>query len=170
MENTLKDVIDIQDGIGPNGLVIIKDKDGNILVRKHNMVVSSGKKWVFERCNWKGTEGLPSMFYRIVFGSSQSETTYDYTTLDKANNDKDSTEYQYEVDSDNLQEFPDATHPYYLFSLTGIKCDPSKADFLSCLSITYKEGETEKLFSRIRFDKIPMVEGNELSLNYYIYF
>lgn len=169
MENTLKDVIDIQDGIGPNGLVIIKDKDGNILVRKHNMVVSSGKKWVFERCNWKGTEGLPSMFYRIVFGSNQSETTYTYSTLDLAKDG--STDYQYEINSDNFQEFSEPDHPYYLFSLTGIKCDPSKADYLSCLSITYKDvNGNENLFSRIRFDKIPMVEGNELSLNYYIYF
>jgi hypothetical protein len=189
------DNLNITDEIGPNGLVIIKDKDGNILVKKHNMVVKGGKKIVYEKLlemvgfsnggNGYIAEGNSNWrLGKLYFGNSMNETTFDYETIDKIESGQDDV-YYYSYSLINGTSYSPTMgfgmtndgHPYLEFNLSSILCDPSKASYLSCLSVVAEEivagtdgKRKEKLFSRIKFDPIPMIEGNELTLLYYIYF
>ena len=183
MDNILTDNIDIKDGVGAHGFVIITDKDGNVLVKKSNMVVKKGREFVFGK--FYGDSNFSKLRLKsIYFGDQQAETTTDYTNIDKISDGnniyKRDIEYITEgnsilTDSNKIRaEKLDLESGYGIkLVASGIKCDPSLTSNLSCLSVVYgdpNDSTDERLFSRIRFDIIPMVEGNELNLTYYIYF
>lgn len=97
------DEFEINDSTGPKGFVIIKDtKTGEILVKKHNMIVKTGKEFLLNFLLQNSGSETPTTTvcttynntykdYRLnkyAFGACTAETTYDFTKDDfnKVNN------------------------------------------------------------------------------------
>lgn len=161
MEKELRDYFKIDDAHSRiRGFVIIKDSDGNILVKRENMIVKSGRKMIFDLV--RGAEGSSTIFKsdNILAAVSSSKTlTTSEMSLSGSSILKSDSGISVEISDISNNE----TELYTCFT---IDVKSTKDNELN--SLVLYSGET--LFSRVVFDTIEISANSELTINYYIYF
>lgn len=176
---------------GPKGFVIITDKDGKILVKKHNMIVKDGKDYIFATVINKIFNGigfnkvdnydstmLDYSITEIRFGCSTNETEFTRSYGE----DSESIHLLHEVSEDGVPSYhhplsaseitigTSDNHPYIVINKELTFNSSVNIDNVSELELIMSNGEDKKLFSRIKFDIIPISAGSEFTIEYYIYF
>ena len=176
---------------GPKGFVIITDKDGKILVKKHNMIVKDGKDYIFATAinkifsnigfNNVGNYNSTMLDYSITemrFGCSTNETEFTRSY----SSDNESIHLLNEVSEDGVPVYhhplsaSDITvgtsdnHPYIVINKELVFNSNVNIDNVSELELIMSNGKDKKLFSRIKFDIIPISANSEFTIEYYIYF
>lgn len=183
----------------PKGFVIITDpKTGEVLVKKHNMIVKEGKDFIFatviqnlflttpslESNDYYTKDNLSFKISQMRFGNSTADThftrTYsaDNESTHLRGNDTDIEAepiYHHDITSDNIEVGTSNDHPYIKISKDLSFSNTTNIDNISELELimvdTLTEGKkSNRLFSRIKFDVIPISAGSEFSIEYYIYF
>lgn len=143
------DDFEINDSTGPKGFVIIKDaKTGRILIKKHNMIVKTGKEFLLNfllknSCasddlgitDLKDYDGYRLSNY--AFGTGTAETTYDFDIDDFNNGDINTLNYKELVtvgtnsngNTENMKFIQDndssdspvlSNHPYLKFTFSEV--------------------------------------------------
>lgn len=185
IKKIITETVDIHDsGFNPKGYVIIKDKDGNVLVKKHNMIVKDGKDFIF------------GAFFNAAFNQNPSPSGYNdlvgnlpkykLTKLRFGNHDHETT-FTQNYGSKDSRHLPEDdilvndiligttdNHPYVKISKNisfDATYDINSVSELELILVPVEDASLQpKLFSRIKFDVIPITAGIEFSLEYYIYF
>lgn len=181
----LEDLVGIGDSVGPKGFVIITDKDGKIIVKKHNIILENGRNYIFEKFI------LNALSSSILSESSYTEkfSNYKIKNLHFFDDGKGLPEYTdmelpeaglritKDIENSKISIQPSLYNqgirlPYLaleselLFDETNI----GTLSYVSGLMITISNGSNEIPITKIKFDKIPVYTTAELSLKYYIYF
>jgi hypothetical protein len=157
------------------GIVVIKDQSGNIILRKENMIVESGRKFIrdifvtngiFAKANYLGTYSSFLMTH-VVFGSNDVASQSTMTSLQNEVLRVRLVENNVITDDNSVQikfkAIADLTS-----SPIGITIKE-----LGLVAKEFNNGvETanEILFSRAVFDSIPVSAGEKYEVEYYIYF
>lgn len=179
----------------PKGFVIITDSNsGRVLVKKHNMIVKDGKDFIFACVinnifNTTITD-LPEAYkndnltYHITemrFGRTTGDTEFNRTYSDEqpsehlrgnAGNIEETPIYHHNLDAENIAVGTSNNHPYIKISKDLSFSNSTNIDNISELELimTNSNRDSKRLFSRIKFDVIPISAGSEFSIEYYIYF
>ena len=172
----LHDNIDINDSI-INGFCIAKTSTGEVLFKKHNMVVASGRKAIYNILSGLCTNPTtaPSFkFSSIKFGNNRNITTLNTTDVSVIS-DKD---YQYEIidnskdngENNNARiEYGSDGSRYFKFSINVNAEIPAE---LTELGLYFTQNGEEALFSRVVFDPIfcgPNAAVSSFTIEYYVY-
>ena len=193
----LTDDLNIRDGLGVSGLVVITDlKTGKVIVKKHNMITAWGKRIIYfnfiknilkedyikEYQNsgyYTHSKDLSKYkLCKLALGRSEAETQYD---MDDLRDKIDTSVAVFNNDMITITGYDSNSAPYIMltcdFSNTGI--NDGAAEAVSELGLFLSQNENpgistgdngDKLFSRITFDPIPYLEDTSFKLEYYIYF
>jgi hypothetical protein len=163
------------------GVVVIKNSDGTIILKKENMIVASGREFIMDKFSKAANIGNFSTAYtgtytsysltHIGFGNSDVASQYSMESLVSENTlfrkvlsvdivEKSSTGTPFLKFKANLN-LTNSTG-YELREIGLLMSIVSEAN-----SITYS---SYTLFSRVVFDTIPIVSGENYEVEYYIYF
>ena len=63
----LNDRLGLSEGLSVKGIVIIKDANGNIIVKKHNMIVASGRRAILESLKSTKKLNINAIFFSDKF-------------------------------------------------------------------------------------------------------
>lgn len=182
----LKDNYSPKDTFHPRGLVVLSDEHGNIIFKKENMIVKSGRKMLISKKLDITADSNP--FTGIIFSSNTNmvdpddnvstlKTNYDYATLSFNNNDatlvfnENGSAYdkrpktpicEYAFDNDTLT----ATIEFKLWP-----CDDEEPHLISSLGLYYTDNDEDKLFSRVVFPTYTLSSRVKyIQFTYYLYF
>lgn len=183
MKNKITDGISLKDGIGAHGYVVIRDDStGKILLQKSNMVVETGRSFVYSLFV-ESLEGVVSSDSGIELSTAErldkcvlgtgSKKIVEYTDTD-LNERLEGYDISLTDKSDRLKIELGSTideeskgKVYFLkFQISGIKGNGDDINITE-LGLFLNNGD---LFSRITFDPIPFSVSTSFSLDYYIYF
>jgi hypothetical protein len=157
------------------GIVVIKDQSGNIILRKENMIVESGRKFIRDifitngiaaKADYSGTYSS-FLLTHVVFGSSDVASQSTMTSL------------QNEVLRVRLLEnnvITDDNSVQIMFKAIADLTSSPIGITIKELGLVAKEFNNgvettnEILFSRAVFDSIPVSAGEKYEVEYYIYF
>ena len=186
-------VRDVKNTLTPRGHIIIKDSDGNVLVDKDNMVVLGGREFIYylfmdkldSSDKFSDTEkealttALNNPVKYICLTNSTAETKLDFNS----ENETGVTRYYFGGGSGITTSGDNATKPltdfmtvgretltsipYITFSTEVSSAALSGMNQVSAIEIQFANGA---IFSRARFDVIPVMPGVDFSIEYYLYF
>lgn len=142
------------------GHIIVKDKDGNVIIDMDNMIVETGRKFLLSKCF--GTADYAGYNISKIFYGEGSEMTTPKFAKDNLVNPQyiSLTTNDIEHNFDNL---------YVKITNTLAYTDQNKT--LTEIGLIISNGTTEELFSRVVHDPIVLNnKNNEYTVNYYIYF
>ena len=142
------------------GHIIVKDKDGNVIIDMDNMIVEKGRKFLLSKCF--GTADYAGYnISKIFYGEGSEMTTPNFTKDNLVNPQYISlTTNDIEHNFDNL---------YVKITNTLTYTNQNKT--LTEIGLIISNGTTEELFSRVVHDPIVLNnKNNEYTVNYYIYF
>ena len=142
------------------GHIIVKDKDGNVIIDMDNMIVEKGRKFLLSKCF--GTADYAGYNISKRFYGEGSEMTTPKFAKDNLVNPQDIsvTTNDIEYNFDNL---------YVKITNTLTYTEQNKT--LTEIGLIISNGTTEELFSRVVHDPIVLNnKNNEYTVNYYIYF
>lgn len=142
------------------GHIIVKDKDGNVIIDMDNMIVEKGRKFLLSKCF--GTADYAGYNISKIFYGEGSEMTTPKFAKDNLVNPQyiSLTTNDIEYNFDNL---------YVKITNTLTYTDQNKT--LTEIGLIISNGTTEELFSRVVHDPIVLNnKNNEYTVNYYIYF
>lgn len=142
------------------GHIIVKDKDGNVIIDMDNMIVEKGRKFLLSKCF--GTADYAGYNISKIFYGEGSEMTTPKFAKDNLVNPQyiSLTTNDIEHNFDNL---------YVKITNTLTYTDQNKT--LTEIGLIISNGTTEELFSRVVHDPIVLNnKNNEYTVNYYIYF
>lgn len=172
----LHDNIDINDSV-VNGFCIAKTSTGEVLFKKHNMVVAGGRNAIYGMLHnlCTGSTTAPSFkFSSIKFGNNRNITTlntegvstidnnYQYTICDKSENNDEENNARIDYSADSR---------YFKFNINVAATIPAELTELG-LYFTQDNGSSETLFSRVVFDPIfcgPNAAVSSFTIEYYVY-
>lgn len=171
---------------GPHGYVIARDrKTGKILINKHNMIVQTGKEYLWaiflsqQGANDENYDTtLPGMTLNTAVFSDNTEEVA-YTDMAVSSGKRLTFSLNYEnvngtmMAPANFSQYNGHRYLFFTFSLNGSLKDASSPNSVSSLELRLGSGTAGQgtvLFSRIRFDTIPFTEDSDIELVYYIYF
>ena len=172
---TFKDFISITDNKTVRGFVIVKKGD-TVIFEKENMIVANGRKYIRELFIMNALSSSPGVplpyqvqysgysLNRLAFGSSGQASTQETDGLVSEISGKRI------VLNDSVIE----AAPEQLFiKFRGVLNMANEAEGTIVREIGLfltKPNSTDKLFSRIVFDPIPIEPGESYEVEYYIYF
>lgn len=142
------------------GHIIVKDKDGNVIIDMDNMIVEKGRKFLLSKCF--GTADYSGYNISKIFYGEGSEMTTPKFTKDNLVNPQyiSLTTNDIEHNFDNL---------YVKITNTLAYTDQNKT--LTEIGLIISNGTAEELFSRVVHDPIVLNnKNNKYTVNYYIYF
>lgn len=142
------------------GHIIVKDKDGNVIIDMDNMIVEKGRKFLLSKCF--GTADYAGYNISKIFYGEGSEMTTPKFAKDNLVNPQyiSLTTNDIEYNFDNL---------YVKITNTLTYAEQNKT--LTEIGLIISNGTTEELFSRVVHDPIVLNnKNNEYTVNYYIYF
>lgn len=142
------------------GHIIVKDKDGNVIIDMDNMIVEKGRKFLLSKCF--GTADYAGYNISKIFYGEGSEMTTPKFAKDNLVNPQyiSLTTNDIEYNFDNL---------YVKITNTLTYTEQNKT--LTEIGLIISNGTTEELFSRVVHDPIVLNnKNNEYTVNYYIYF
>lgn len=142
------------------GHIIVKDKDGNVIIDMDNMIVEKGRKFLLSKCF--GTADYAGYKISKIFYGEGSEMTTPKFAKDNLVNPQyiSLTTNDIEYNFDNL---------YVKITNTLTYTEQNKT--LTEIGLIISNGTTEELFSRVVHDPIVLNnKNNEYTVNYYIYF
>jgi len=158
------------------GIVVIKDNNGKIIIKKENMIVKNGREFIRDKfalnagignfsTNYTGTYTSYSLSH-IAFGASDVITQYTMTSLI-------SESFRTVLSSANVAK--GTTEPYLKFTASLDRTNQSTGYTLREIGLIIKtdpsnNNETGLLFYRVVFDPIPIAAGEKYEVEYYIYF
>ena len=171
----LHDNIDINDSI-VNGFCIAKTSTGEVLFKKHNMVVAGGRNAIYNMLHSLCTGSTPSpsfKFSSIKFGNNRNITTLNTDSISVIGE-----EYQYNFENNDENNnasidygSDDGSSRYFKFNINVDAKTPAELTELG-LYFTQDNGSTETLFSRVVFDPIfcgPNAAVSSFTIEYYVY-
>lgn len=188
---SMNDSFSVNDKIGPRGFVVIRDTKGRIIVKKENMVVKAGRKYIFDLVcneniflkNGDTSNYSDYKFKKIIFFESNNNEVKYSDTLDILSGipsityeigDEKDISFQQNGSENGISVYSENDNNYaYIKISKTLSFNNSNGDYppvLSSLAIVIGDDKNEELFSRIVFDKIPVSAESELLLDYYIYF
>lgn len=140
------------------GHIIVKDKDGNVIIDKDNMIVETGRKYLLSKC-FGTAEYEGYSISKIFYGEGSDMTTPDFTKAKLINP-------QYvELKSGDIEN----KNLYVKITNTLTYTEQNKT--LTEIGLMISNGTTEELFSRVVHDPIVLNnKNNKYTVNYYIYF
>lgn len=141
------------------GHIIVKDKDGNVIIDMDNMIVETGRKFLLSKCFGVDDKYKNSSISKIFYGEGFEMTTPNFTKTDLVNP-------QYvNLISDDIEY----NNLYVKIKNTLTYTGQNKT--LTEIGLVISNGTTEELFSRVVHDPIVLNnKNNEYTVNYYIYF
>jgi hypothetical protein len=157
------------------GYIIVKDSSGNIILRKDNMIVENGRKFIRDKfiasaikisSEYLGTYNTYSLT-QIAFGS---DGTASQKTMTSLVNELIRTE----ITQTNLR-IVDNSFQIQIKAIVD-RVNSAEGINISEIGLVIEELDegvstgTETLFSRVVFDTIPVAAGEIYEVNYYIYF
>lgn len=158
MEKELRDYFKIDDNHSKiRGFLVLKDENGNILIKKENMIVKSGRELILNAitpANTRNTNSFNMRNLSAMVSEDDNLTTPD-STYANFNPVSGITTTVESVTVENL---------CVTFTIKA-ECDSGNYN-LSSLGLYH--GST--LFSRVVFDKIGLSSNSKLTFTYYIYF
>lgn len=188
----MNDSFSVNDKIGPKGFVVIKDSKGKIIVKKENMIVQDGRNYIFNlfcAANGFGSNDMTGYkLKKVVFFESENEVKFTDTisnipstnisyTIGDANSTADLKYTNIDTENGISRHNSTESNSNYNYikiskTLSFNSSDINYPPVLSSLAIIIGDNNdsSDKLFSRIVFDKIPVSAESELLLDYYIYF
>lgn len=154
MTKELRDYFKIDDSHSKiRGFVVITDENGNVLVRKENMIVKSGREMIFSAIT-SDSNNFDMRGLKALASPKSGLTTEDMTYSDVELGGIDCSIGKVEVGDLEIR-FP-------------ITVNSNSATINSlCL---YTETPQNTLFSRVVFNPIELSSNSTLTINYYIYF
>lgn len=183
----IDDIVSFTDSIGPKGFIILKNlKTGEILVKKHNMIVKNGRKYLFDIFMDKQSTSNDGINYEIAtgdgnlknyklnklqFGHGINETIYESTGLENPLK----SESEGIIVSGQTGK-PVSESSYFKIEYTfkfEFNSSEAAATTISELGLFLTSDETtaeDKMFSRVTFDPVPINANTEFELKYYVYF
>lgn len=194
MENCcLNDRLGLSEGLSVKGIVVIKDANGNIIVKKHNMIVASGRRAILESLKSTKKLNINAIFFSDKF--SKDETTIApvaYNDVYPEDTKKPTNMKEFEVGTTDTSKFKleyvtesktesmesgaevksteNEIEPYIKVSGT-LSYSDYKAAQIRTLGLLITTTNTKTLFSRIIFEPIPFTDKMEsYTIEYYIYF
>lgn len=187
MENyCVNDRLGLSEGLSVKGIVIIKDANGNIIVKKHNMIVASGRRAILESLKSTKKLNINAIFFSDKF--SKDETTIApvaYNDVYPEDAEKPTNMKEFEVGTTDTSKFKleyvtesgtvaksteNEIEPYIKVSGTLSYLDYT-ASQIRTLGLLITTTNTKTLFSRIIFEPIPFTDKMEsYTIEYYIYF
>jgi hypothetical protein len=166
------------------GVVVIKNADGTIILKKENMIVQSGREFIMDKFSKAAGIGNFSTAYtgtytsysltHIGFGNSDVASQYSMESLVSENTAPGIRQ----VLSVDIVEKSSTGTPFLKFK-AGLNLGSSASGYelreigllMSIATdtnpITY---DNFTLFSRVVFDTIPIIAGENYEVEYYIYF
>jgi hypothetical protein len=155
------------------GIVVIKNKDGKIILKKENMIVETGREFIRDKFaknagignfseGYSGTY-LDYSLTHIGFGNSDVVTQYTMTELIS-----EDTELRTPLSSVNVNK--GTVEPYLKFTANVDRINEATGYTLREIGLYLTSGLIFTLFSRIVFDPIPIAAGEKYEVEYYIYF
>lgn len=147
------------------GHIIVKDKDGNVIIDMDNMIVETGRKFLLSKCF--GTADYAGYnISKIFYGEGSKMTTPDFTaTADDPKKPHIINPQYVELKSGDIEY----KNLYVKITNTLTYTDQNKT--LTEIGLIISNGTTEELFSRVVHDPIVLNnKNNEYTVNYYIYF
>lgn len=182
----IDDVVSFTDSIGPKGFIILKNlKTGEILVKKHNMIVKNGRKYLFDifmekqpansdgGINYEGaiTDSLKDYkLNKLKFGYGINETVYESTELGSPLESGSGS-----IIISEQTGTPISDSSYFKIEYTfKFKFNSSEAAATTIselgLFLTLNNTTPDIMFSRVTFDPVPINANTEFELKYYVYF
>lgn len=165
MDINLRDYFKIDDSHSKiRGFLIAKDEDGNILVKKENMIVKSGRALIFNAIT--GGNELDLKDVKAKISEDYKLTTSDMIASDMNTDDlcadsKNNYSWPVSVNLNSTDLILECT-----FSVEGF----NKNYNANSLGLFYGEGDNETLFSRVVFNTIGLSTNRKVTFHYYIYF
>lgn len=158
------------------GYIVVTDSSGRVVLRKDNMILENGRKFIRDKfiangiramSSYAGTYGAYSMTH-IAFGNDASVSIPTMTSLVSEVTRSEITESIVRAVDNSLQvqfrAIVDRTE-----SIDGLNISEIGL-VIKELDINGEETLNETLFSRVVFDTIPVAAGETYEVNYYIYF
>lgn len=180
---TLNDFVEINDSDNcfPKGFVVITSSDGKVLVKKKNMILKNGKDYLFylffkENSNIfaDGSQLTDFSGYKLTkgqFGVSSRETEYSDNRIVTEDSDGNSLSKSFEITLKNVELLTiNDRYAMKIVHTCNIDSTESVVSVQELGLYLTKENADDRLFSRIKFDPIPINANTEFTLEYYIYF
>jgi hypothetical protein len=155
------------------GIVVIKNKDGRIILKKENMIVENGREFIRDKFAKNAGIGSFSSGYsgtyldysltHIGFGNSDVVTQYTMTSLISEEED-----LRTPLSSANVAK--GTSEPYLKFTASVDRTNKATGYTLREIGLFITFEELSTLFSRVVFDPIPIAAGERYEVEYYIYF
>lgn len=180
----LNDRLGLSEGLSVKGIVIIKDANGNIIVKKHNMIVASGRRAILESLKSTKKLNINAIFFSDKFSEDEitiAPVAYNDVYPDaskKPTNMKefevgttDTSKFKLEYATESKAESAEnEIEPYIKVSGSLSYLDYTAAQ-IRTLGLLITTTNTKTLFSRIIFEPIPFTDKMEsYKIEYYIYF
>jgi hypothetical protein len=156
------------------GVVVIKNADGTIILKKDNMIVQSGREFIMDKFSKAAGMGNFSTDYdgnytsysltHIGFGNSDVATEYSMTSLVSEN-----VEFRNLLTSSLVTKSFTGT-PFLKFKALLNLSSSTTGYELREIGLIMTTNSDSKLFSRVVFDTIPIIAGENYEVEYYIYF
>lgn len=142
------------------GHIIVKDKDGNVIIDMDNMIVETGRKFLLSKCF--GTADYADYnISKIFYGEGSEMTTPNFTKDNLVN-----SQYISLITNDIEHNFDNL-----YVKITNTLTYTGQNKTLTEIGLIISNGTTEELFSRVVHDPIVLNnKNNEYTVNYYIYF
>jgi hypothetical protein len=156
------------------GVVVVTKKDGTIVLKKENMIVQNGRKFIRDKFAAAGIAGQSAFstllsnysLSHLSFGNSPKATEYTMTALDGEIDDT----ARVPLSASNTVIEANSMFIRFRAELSRVDKTTGYAATEVGLFITSTGDTTGLLFSRAVFDPITIGPGETYEIDYYIYF
>lgn len=148
------------------GHIIVKDKDGNVIIDMDNMIVETGRKFLLSKCF--GTADFEGYsISKIFYGEGSDMTTPNFTKEKLVNPQYADIIFKKTEATPNV----DVEYSDFYVKINKVLTYTGQNKTLTEIGLIISNGTTEELFSRVVHDPIVLNNKNsEYTVNYYIYF